>query len=459
MYHHHSERHCASERRRRRLGEPMRFLTPKQLTHNRHTPPPPSSRTAVTRATATQRAFLHSSRAPMALTFAHSAAATRAHAVRRDKPSTANAATKRASVRCAAGGGAASLKSKIANHRWSTDIDPWVLNKSDCALEDGERLILSVPATSANMGPGFDCFGFAVDVRNDLIIERGDFGIDIEGEGEDELPRDETNAIYEAVKVGFEAARPGMTLPRNLKFTSVNRIPPARGLGSSSAALVSGLAAGLALGGKDVDAPRTKQILLQLASDIEGHPDNVAPAIYGGFQISINTDNQWITQRVSCPKDVQTVLFIPKFKSLTAETRAQLSPTLSVQDAVFNISRAGLLVNAFATGNLELLSYATQDTIHQPIRGKPFKLDSLIDAALKAGAAGCFMSGAGPTVLAVVGGHGGEIENDTAGTFKASRVADAMLETSRSNNVDGEVVIASPTETGVTAWIESSTWA
>jgi homoserine kinase len=222
---------------------------------------------------------------------------------------------------------------------------------------------------------------------------------------------------------------------------------------------VSGLAAGLALGGKDVDAPRTKQILLQLASDIEGHPDNVAPAIYGGFQISINTDNQWITQRVSCPKDVQTVLFIPKFKSLTAETRAQLSPTLSVQDAVFNISRAGLLVNAFATGNLELLSYATQDTIHQPIRGKPFKLDSLIDAALKAGAAGCFMSGAGPTVLAVVGGHGGEIENDTAGTFKASRVADAMLETSRANNVDGEVVIASPTETGVTAWIESSTWA
>jgi len=351
------------------------------------------------------------------------------------------------------------LRSSISDHRWSTDVDPWTLNSQTLALQEGERLIISTPATSANMGPGFDCFGFAVDIRNDLFVERGDFVFEIEGEGAGELAKDETNAIYAAVKVGYEAARPGRTLPRGLKFKSVNRIPPARGLGSSSAALVSGLAAGLALGGRDIDAPRTKQILLQLASDIEGHPDNVAPAIYGGFQISINADNQWITQRVNCPQDVQTVLFIPKFQSLTAETRAQLSKTMSLQDAVFNISRAGLLVNAFATGNLELLSYATQDLIHQPIRGKPFKLDDLIDSALKAGAAGCFMSGAGPTVLAVVGGHGGEIQNDTAGTFKASKVADAMLATSRANKVDGEVVIASPTETGVTAWIESSSWA
>ena len=351
-------------------------------------------------------------------------------------------------------GGGSSKKSTVSTHRWSTDVDPWVIEGSDCALERGERLILSVPATSANMGPGFDCFGFAVDVRNELIVERGEFVIEIEGEGKGELPTDESNAIYDAVKVGFEAARPGVPLPKDLRFTSVNRIPPARGLGSSSAALVSGLACGLALGGMDVDAPRTKQILLNLASDIEGHPDNVAPAIYGGFQISINDDNQWITQRVNCPGDVQTVLFIPKFQSLTAETRAQLSDTMPMSTAVHNIARAGLLVNAFATGNLELLPYATQDLIHQPIRGKPFGLDSLIDAALKAGAQGCFMSGAGPTVLAIVGGHGGSVENDTAGTFKASKVADAMLAASRANKVDGEVVIASPTELGVTAFVE-----
>ena len=351
-------------------------------------------------------------------------------------------------------GGGSTIKSTVSTHRWSTDVDPWVIEGSDCALERGERLILSVPATSANMGPGFDCFGFAVDVRNELIVERGEFVIEIEGEGKGELPTDESNAIYDAVKVGFEAARPGVPLPKDLRFTSVNRIPPARGLGSSSAALVSGLACGLALGGMDVDAPRTKQILLNLASDIEGHPDNVAPAIYGGFQISINDDNQWITQRVNCPADVQTVLFIPKFQSLTAETRAQLSTTMPMSTAVHNIARAGLLVNAFATGNLELLPYATQDLIHQPIRGKPFGLDSLIDAALKAGAQGCFMSGAGPTVLAVVGGHGGSVENDTAGTFKASKVADAMLAASRANNVDGDVVIASPTELGVTAFVE-----
>lgn len=355
-------------------------------------------------------------------------------------------------VHARAGGG--DIKSTVSMHRWSTDMDQWVIEGQDCALEEGERLILSVPATSANMGPGFDCFGFAVDVRNELIVERGAFAIEIEGEGRDELPRDETNAIYEAVKVGFEAARPGKKLPKDLRFKSVNRIPPARGMGSSSAALVSGLACGLALGGMDVEAPRTKQILLNLASDIEGHPDNVAPAIYGGFQISINDNNQWITQRVNCPTDVQTVLFVPKFQSLTAETRAQLPMQLPMATAVHNIARAGLLVNAFATGNLELLPYATQDMIHQPIRGKPFGLDSIIDAALKAGAQGCFMSGAGPTVLAIVGGHGGSVENDTAGTFKASKIADAMLAASRGNKVDGEVIIAGPTEEGVTAWLE-----
>lgn len=377
----------------------------------------------------------------------------RARVVKTSTSSTVKQPTPSRRVQCAAAN-AEAKKSTISAHRWSTDVDAWVIEAQDCALEEGERLIVSVPATSANMGPGFDCFGFAVDVRNELIVERGSFGIDIEGEGKDELPRDETNAIYTAVKVGFEAARPGKTLPRDLRFTSVNRIPPARGLGSSSAALVSGLACGLALGGMDVEAPRTKQILLNLASDIEGHPDNVAPAIYGGFQISINDNNQWITQRVNCPTDVQSVLFVPKFQSLTSETRAQLPSELPMSTAVHNIARAGLLVNAFATGNLELLPYATQDMIHQPIRGKPFGLDALIDAALKAGAQGCFMSGAGPTVLAVVGGHGGSVENDTAGTYKASRVADAMLAASRANNVDGEVIIASPTETGVACFVE-----
>ena len=133
------------------------------------------------------------------------------------------------------------------------------------------------------MGPGFDSFGFAVDLQNELVLERGPFRFDIYGEGETSLPRDETNAIISAVKDGYAAIFPDETLPiEDLKFTSINRIPPARGLGSSSAALVAGLAAGLALAGQDLAAPQTKQLLLQLAADAEGHPDNVAPRSTAG---------------------------------------------------------------------------------------------------------------------------------------------------------------------------------
>ena len=175
------------------------------------------------------------------------------------------------------------------------------------------------------MGPGFDSFGFAVDLENELVLERGAFKVDIIGEGETSLPRDQSNAIIKAVKDGYAAIYPDEHLPiDDIKFTSVNRIPPARGLGSSSAALVAGLAAGLGLAGQDLAKPQTKQLLLQLAADAEGHPDNVAPAIYGGFQVSINTGKQWVTQAIGLPKGMQAVLFIPEFESLTSETRAAL---------------------------------------------------------------------------------------------------------------------------------------
>ena len=181
------------------------------------------------------------------------------------------------------------------------------------------------------------------------------------------MPRDESNAIIKAVKDGYAAIYPDEHLPiDDIKFTSVNRIPPARGLGSSSAALVGGLAAGLALAGQDLAKPQTKQLLLQLAADAEGHPDNVAPAIYGGFQVSINTGKQWVTQAIGLPKGMQAVLFIPEFESLTSETRAALPKEIPVADAVFNISRAAMLINSFATDNFEALRYACQDVIHQP---------------------------------------------------------------------------------------------
>eukprot|EP00793_Prasinoderma_coloniale_P007121 PRCOL_00006973-RA len=302
------------------------------------------------------------------------------------------------------------------------------------------------------MGPGFDSFGFALDLSNELIIERKGFGVDIIGQGADSLPRDRSNAIVEAVAQGYAFATGGEDLPADLHFTCVNNIPTARGLGSSSAALVSGLAAGLQLAGRDVSKPNVRRDLLQLAADAEGHPDNVAPAIYGGFQIAINTGGenpQWVTQGVKMPESLQAVLFIPEFESLTSETRAALPKEIPVADAVFNISRAAMLVNSFATGNFETLRYACEDVLHQPVRGADFPLYPMMEAALKSGAHGCFLSGAGPTVLALTGGHGSDVNADTMVTYMAVETAEAMRKEALKDDLKGRVVIATPDLTGV----------
>ena len=203
-----------------------------------------------------------------------------------------------------------------------------------------------------------------------------------------------------------------------------SQIPPTRGMGSSSAALVAGLAAGLAFGGKDMSTPATKKLLLQLAAEEEGHADNVAPAIYGGFQIAFNTDEQWITQRVGLPDGLQCVLFIPDDEMSTTEARAVLPSSLSYKDAVHNISRAAMLVNCFSTAQFDPLRYAMQDRLHQQYRSHMFPFEPFIQTALEAGAHGAFLSGAGPTVLAIAGGVGiADPGSDTMSQFLAEAVS------------------------------------
>ena len=144
-------------------------------------------------------------------------------------------------------------------------------------------MVLNVPATTANLGPGFDSFGFALDVWNRVTVQRADkFSMVISGEGADRLRADEDNMVVRMTQRAMETL--GQEMPP-LRIECQNAVPPTRGMGSSSAALVAGLAAGLALGGKDMSTPATKKLLLQLAAEEEGHADNVAPAIYGGFQV------------------------------------------------------------------------------------------------------------------------------------------------------------------------------
>lgn len=298
-------------------------------------------------------------------------------------------------------------------------------------MNQPRRVTVRVPATTANIGPGFDCIGFALDLWNELTVERGGFRLDIEGEGETTLPRDARNLVVTGVLSAFKAS--GVEAPE-LSYCCKNSIPCSSGLGSSSAAIVSGLLAGSALCGKEIPI----DALLDLAASIEGHPDNVAPAILGGFQIGVRHDGRWFTDAVRLPSDLKAVIFIPdrSSKGSTIETRMALTPEVPRSDAIYNIGRAALLVNALAMGNLDTLRVATEDRLHQPTRSQIFPyLNRLIKAALAAGAHGAFLSGAGPSVIALV-------------THREMTVAYEMAEAARLVGYSGKTRIVDPSSKG-----------
>lgn len=321
-----------------------------------------------------------------------------------------------------------------------------------------KSVVVRVPATTANMGPGFDTIGMALDIWTEISAEvvaplEGDapdmhrVTLTNEGEGATELPTDESNLVIVGIKAAYQAA--GEELPRHLKVHCKNRIPFARGLGSSSAGIVGGIIAGLALSGMRLPV-HGREELLQLASEIEGHPDNVAPAIYGGLQLGIFADERWYSSRVQIPDGLQCVVFIPDSTGPTSVARAILPPNVPRKDAVFNIGRAAIFVNAFRSGNLDELRYATQDMLHQPQRGAAQypHLEPLMKAALAAGAHGCFLSGAGPTVLAITSGRAGDIFTQQLAERQENQVANAMREAAAAIGVSGCVFITNPDHRG-----------
>ena len=258
-----------------------------------------------------------------------------------------------------------------------------------------------------------------------------------------------------------------------LRYTCINRIPFGRGLGSSSAGIVSGLIAGLVLSGHEM-ATAGSEALLQIATRIEGHPDNVAPAIYGGIQIGAKIptsedglglgdggvgaagggrqegfESRYYTSRIRLFNGFQAVVFVPDYVSETAEARSLVPETLPTADACFNMSRIALLVNALSNGNLEELSLAFEDHIHQPPRGKVCKhLYPLIHAATNSGAHGAFLSGAGPSVMAITSGAVGDIYSQRQEERRDLSVAQAMIERARECGVEGRIIITKPTDVG-----------
>ena len=305
------------------------------------------------------------------------------------------------------------------------------------------------PATTANLGPGFDCLGMALDLWNRLEVlptaagaglkpapTDGGETVEIAGEGADELASDATNLTFRAMRFLFDEA--GLEMPP-LRLRCHNVIPLSRGMGSSAAAIAGGLVAAnhlCGLYGRTAVRPYSPNELLEMAATIEGHPDNVAAAVLGGLQLVVSDGPQLYTAPIPVPEEIQAVLFIPEARIATADARAVLPKQVSVPDAVFNMGRVALLVAGMALDRPEYLEVATQDKLHQPYRQPLFPAIKLIFAAARdAGALGVFLSGSGSTVLALTRG-------------REMTVAYEMFEAARLTGVPGRLEITRPTTRG-----------
>ena len=291
-------------------------------------------------------------------------------------------------------------------------------------------ITVQAPATSANMGPGFDCLGIALDIWNTVRVDTGSTGFEIRGLGRDELPAGPDNLVARSFRLACEEA--GQPAPA-VRFTCTNEIPLGRGLGSSSAAAVAGIVAANELLGSPLDDAR----VLALAARIEGHADNSAAALYGGCQIVVHDGDRLITSTVSIPDRISAVLFVPDTPMPTAQARAVLPTDIPIQDAVFNMGRVALLVNSLAIDDLAHLALATQDRIHQPPRQAIFHpMKVIMRAALEAGALAAFLSGAGSTILAL-------------SSAREMTIGYEMAEAASKAGVDGDVIVTKPTPGGV----------
>ncbi|MFZ5899671.1 MAG: homoserine kinase [Bacillota bacterium] len=264
-------------------------------------------------------------------------------------------------------------------------------------MSSEECLMVSVPATAANLGPGFDCLGMALNLRNECFVSRQEsgFSVTIEGEGRDILSQDEHNMVVRVIRL--TAAELGAVLP-GLRLRFVNRIPVTRGLGSSAAAVIMGIVAANAMLGGQLAAGD----ILRLAVRIERHIDNCAAALLGGVVVAALEDDQVHCVRLDPPAEIRAVVAVPDFSLSTAQSRRVLPRQVSLEHAVFNLGRLGLLVGAFSTGRLELLRTAMQDRLHQEYRKKFIPgMDDTFTFIMEAGALGVCLSGSGPTLLAL----------------------------------------------------------
>jgi homoserine kinase len=258
------------------------------------------------------------------------------------------------------------------------------------------QVVVRVPATTANLGPGFDCLGLALDLWNEAVVTLCGSGIhvEIEGHGKGRVAEDERNLVAQGLLRFYETV--GRPVPVGVLIRCKNNIPLGSGMGSSAAAVLAGLFAGNALLG----SPCTQEEVLSLAAQMEGHPDNVAAAVLGGLVIVINDDGHLIMRRFD-PAPWQTAVVVPNLYLPTSAARAAIPQQVALKDAVYNLGRTALVIEALRTGDTTLLAQSMHDSIHQPYRLKLIPGgQAALDAALNTGATAAALSGAGPGLIA-----------------------------------------------------------
>ncbi|MGF3055747.1 homoserine kinase [Microbacterium sp. YY-01] len=271
----------------------------------------------------------------------------------------------------------------------------------------GRTVAVHVPATSANLGPGFDTLGLALSLYDELTvteIEPGRCDIAVQGSGADEISRGPDNLVVQSARRAFEHV--GEPFP-GLRIRATNGVPHGRGLGSSAAAVAAGLLAARGLMRPEVAL--SDDDLLTLATEIEGHPDNVAPALFGGLTIAWMHDGRPAMKKLLVHRGVSPLVFIPDYTMSTAVARTLAPVQVPREDAVFNVSRSALLIAAL-TQSPELLLAATEDKLHQNYRAQAMPPTSALIARLRAAGHAAVVSGAGPSVLVLADGPGERLD-------------------------------------------------
>jgi len=306
---------------------------------------------------------------------------------------------------------------------------------------DGRKVDVEVPATSANLGAGYDCLGMALELANRVSLEvrnwsRGGIELAVEGEGAGELPADGRNRFVQGLEAALREGRGDIPKSATWRIEMLNKIPLARGLGSSAAATVGGLLAGNSLLGDAL----SQADLLRLATAIEGHPDNAAPALLGGFVASaaIGEGGEVEAIRFDVPRGIRAVIFIPDLRLSTSDMRKVLPAKVPRADAVANLGRVAIGVAAMAVGRRDSLRFLAEDRLHEPYRASVYpQLSRLIADARAAGAMGASLSGAGSAIIAFT---------DTVSGV--ARIESAFRAAAGDTDLPGRVEVVAPRNVG-----------